>query len=99
MDVQKVGERIPVDPRVIDRIQRSPHMMAEQGPGFMEDWGGPSTYREMASLTSNQRLVWASVLDGATDYEQIEVMTGLSSLEVSAAASELQSLGKVTIET
>lgn len=99
MNVQKAGDRIPVDPRVIERIQRSPYMSMEQGSGFMEDWGGPSTYKEMCSLTSNQRLVWAAVLDGATDYDQIEIVTGLSPSEVSKAVSELGDLGKVTLES
>lgn len=98
MNIQKAGGRIPVDPRVIERIQRSPYMVAEQGSGFMEDWGGPSTYKEMCGLTSNQRLVWSAVLEGATDYDQIEILTGLTPSEISRTVSELESQGKVTVE-
>ena len=97
MDVKGM-ERIPVDPRVVDRIQRSPHMMAEQGAGFMGDWGGPTTYRSLCELPQSQRMVYAAVLDGAASQEELEVVTGLAPEEVSRALSELQSIGKVSIE-
>jgi hypothetical protein len=91
--------RIPVDPRVIERIQRSPQMMYEQGSSFMEDWGGPGMYQLFASLPANQRLTYAAVLDGHVNSLEISTVTGLTPEKVDSALTQLEKAGLVTIQT
>jgi len=87
-----------VDPRVIDRIQRSPAMRYEQGEGFMSGWGGPAQYQQLARLPKEQRLCYAAVLEGVGDADQIGVVTGLSPEEVSRGLGGLQQRGLITVE-
>lgn len=94
MEIRRMG-RIPVDPKVIREIQRSPAMRAEQGPGFMQSWGGPKKYQEMARLPMEERLVYAAVLEGHTVSSDIEVVTGLGSEEVGRGLAGLKRRGLV----
>jgi len=98
MDIRNMG-RIPVDPRVIEKIQRSPTMAGEQGGDFMQGWGGPSVYQTLAALPKNDRMVYAAVLDGTTTSDQIEIVTGLSTGEVSKSLNALKGQGLVSVET
>lgn len=91
-------QRIPVDPRVVDKIQRSPRMRYEQGSGFMSSWGGPSQYQQYSRLPVEQRICLAAVREGVTSEDQIAVVTGLSPTQVSKGISGLQKKGLVTIE-
>jgi len=91
-------QRIPVDPRVVERIQRSPQMSYEQGSGFLEDWGGSSQYKELARLPVEQRLCLAAVREGVTTEDQLGIVTGLSPEQVSRGLSGLQKKGLVTVE-
>lgn len=90
--------RVPVDPRVVRKIQRSPQMMREQGAGFMSGWGGPNMYRQLASYPVKARLTYAAILDGTTDKSQIEVVTGLTTREVDDGLDWLQKKGLVQVE-
>ena len=96
-DYQRM-ERIPFDVKMIDEIRRSPTMRAEQGEGWLSSWGGPSQYKVFAQLPMEQRLTYAAVLEGNTTQDQIEVVTGLTSGEVSKGLAELQKRGLVSVE-
>lgn len=90
--------RIPVDPRWIEKMQASPRMRAEQGPGFMQAWGGPGQYRALARLPMEERLTYAAVMEGYGTPEEIEGVTGLASGEVSRGLSGLRRRGLVREE-
>jgi len=92
------GERLPFDTRMLQKMQKSPQMMAEQGSGFLSDWGGPSGYIAAVKMGPNTREVYYAVVDGYTDPSQIEVATGLSSSEVSKGMRDLERKGLVVIE-
>ena len=92
------GRELPVDPKMIEEIQSSPAMLAEQGSGFMQDWGGPQMYREMAYAPENARIIYYVVLEGNTDPSQLEVITGLSKEEVERGLGWLQRKGHVKLE-
>lgn len=83
-------ERIPIDPRAVKKIQRSPYMMAEQGAGFLEAWGGPDAYRTLAHLPEPERLTYEAVMEGSTTPSEIEAMTGLTSEQISRALTVLE---------
>lgn len=87
--------RLPVDPRIVEEIQRSPSMSGEQGTGFMQQWGGPQQYRLMASLPPTTRLVYESILSGTSDPSLIEIETGLDIKDINAAISSLKDKGLV----
>lgn len=90
--------RIPVDPRVIERIQKSPEMSTEQGTSLMEGWGGAGQYRTLARLPMTQRLCYAAILEGNGTQAQVEAVTGLSTQEASSGLSALQKKGLVKLE-
>lgn len=90
--------RIPVDPRVIKTIQRSPQMRGEQGAGFMSGWGGPQRYQQLAGLPMEQRVCYAAILEEHTTEDQIGIVTGLSPEEVTLGLEGLRAKGLVTIE-
>jgi len=90
--------RIPMDPRMLERIQRSSEMVSEQGD-LMAGWGGPSVYKILIQLPTNQRLCYAAILEGHTTEDQIGIVTGLSPEEVSGSLSSLQNRGLVSVET
>ena len=88
--------RLPMDPKLVREIQRSSEMVGEQGSGFMEDWGGPSMYRQMAKIPPVPRVVYYVIRGGTTEPSEIEIVTGLTSKEVSDAIVDLQRRGLVT---
>jgi len=90
--------RILVDPRVIDRIQSYPGMVGEQGGRFMQGWGGPDQYRELVKFPVEERVCYAPILDGHTDQGGLEIITGLTSKEVSKGFSGLQRKGLIQSE-
>jgi len=90
--------RVPFDPKMVQEIQRSPRMRAEQGGDWLQDWGGPSGYVEFAGLPTFERLTYAAVLEGHTEPSEIEVVTGLSSTQVSGALTSLQRKSLVSVE-
>lgn len=90
-------KRLPMDPKMVREISRSPQMSAEQG-GFLSGWGGSSGYIKFAKMPTNERLVYAAVLEGNTDSSAIEVVTGLSGKEVNGALSKLGRQGLVEVE-
>ena len=90
--------RIPVDPRVIQRIQKSASMQAEQGADFMSGWGGASKYKMLSKLPKEQRICYAAILEGVTTEDQIKIVTGLSPEEASKGLAGLQARGLVRLE-
>ena len=91
-------ERIPVDPRVVDKIMRSPSMMEEQGSGFMQSWGGPGAYQQWAREPPGKRMTYFAVQQGATTSGEVAVMTGLKESEVNKWLGKLEMEGLVSIE-
>ena len=87
--------RLPLDPKIAEEISRSPVMSREQGPDFLSGWGGPQGYQMFARLPMEERLVYASILEGATTTSEMEVMTGLAPGEISIGLSGLQKRGLV----
>ena len=94
--MQNYGERLPVDTRIIQRIMRSPQMMAEQGSGFMSAWGGPALYTRLARRPAAERMVYYAISEGHTTPDAISVVTGLDVKTVSGAVSSLEGQGLVT---
>lgn len=93
------GERLPCDPRVIGKIQRSPQMMAEQGPAFLSGWGGSQGYQYWAKEPEGKRVTYFAVKGGASESSEISNMTGLEESEVSKWLTILQQEGLITIES
>lgn len=91
--------RLSVDPKMIEEIQRSPRMSAEQqGAPFLGWYGGLGQYQVFSRLPMEQRLVYAAVLEGHTTPSEVEVITGLSPEEVSRGLGELEGRGLVSVE-
>lgn len=90
--MREYGRRIPVDPKVIKEIQRSPKMRAEQGVPFMQSWGGPQRYQQMARLPTAARVVYYSLQEGVPQ-DQISVVTGLTPGEVEEGIARLSREG------
>lgn len=88
-DYQRM-RRVPVDPRMVEEIGRSPRMLAEQGPDFMGGWGGSAQYQALARMPMRERLTYAAVLDNHATAEEIASVTGLSVAEVAKALGALQ---------
>ena len=82
MEYIKIGGRNPIDPRLANKISRSPTMMREQGSSFMGDYGGVDNYVTFAKLPANDRLVLAAQMDGVTNPDEIAIVTGLSVAQV-----------------
>jgi len=91
------GKRLPCDPRIVEKIQRSPQMMAEQGSTFLTNWGGPGAYQMAANLPVKQRVTYYAVSEGLTTPEEISIAVDLSVEEVNSALSQLSKKGLVTI--
>jgi len=91
------GKRIPIDPRAIDKIQRSPSMMAEQGSAFLADWGGPGAYKMVARLPMKQRVTYYAVESGLQTSEEISIATDLSVGDVESSLTQLEKKGLVSI--
>jgi predicted transcriptional regulator len=72
-------------------------MLAEQGGAemFMSEYGGANNYIQFAKMPERDRLVYASVLDGYTQPDQIAVATGLSQSEVNKALGVLSKDGMI----
>ncbi len=86
------GKRLPVSTRMTRIIMQNPRAMAEQGAGFMGEWGGGERYIEMAKMPMSARVCYYA-LQGGLQPEQIEVSTGLTSGEVQKGLSVLQGKG------
>lgn len=91
------GKRIPCDPRVIDKIQRSPSMMAEQGSAFLASWGGPGQYQMAARLPVKQRVTYYAVESGLQTSEEISIATDLSVDDVESSLTQLAKKGLVSL--
>ncbi len=98
MPREDFGKRLPFDPRMLEKIDRSSTMRAEQGAEFLQDWGGSAGYQRVAQLHPSTREVYFAVIEGGMTPEQLEVMTGLSKAEVARGRSELLREGLITEE-
>ena len=98
IDYQKIQESPPVDPRLVEGIQKYPVMVEEQGVGFLEEWGGPDQYKELVKFPVEERAVYAAILDGNADQDTIEIITGLSLLDVNESLYSLKDVGLVVFE-
>lgn len=87
---------VPVDPRFIQQIQSSPTMRAEQGAGFMSDFGGPSSYMVMSNLQPEDRLIYSAVLRGETTPEDIASVTALDLKRVEVGLTSLGEKGLIS---
>lgn len=87
--------RIRMDPRVVQRIQRSPTMMAEQGADWLKPCGGPSTYVMLARLPYKERVTYLSILGGSESATDVSLDTdgGLSIDEAQKALDSLSEKG------
>jgi len=95
----ELHERIPVDPRVVERIMRSPSMAAEQGSGFLQNsWGGPAGYQYWAKQPVGKRVTYFAVIEGGSTSSEISGMTGLSEPEVDKWLGSLDKEGLVQLE-
>lgn len=91
--------RIPVDPRVVEKIMRSPSMREEQGPSFLQnDWGGPTAYQYWAKQPKGKRTTYFAVQQGGATSSEISGMIGLSESEVDKWLSTLDREGLVQLE-
>ena len=91
--------RIPVDPRVVNRIQKYPRMESEQGVSFMQGCGGPNRYQELVKFPIEERVCYAAILDGHTDQDGLEIITGLTTQEFSKGLLGLQRKGIIQTES
>ena len=89
------GRDLPMDTRIIRDIQRSPSMSAEQGPGWLNEWGGPSGYSFWAGQPVNDRVVYFAVTEGYSTQKDIRDATGLSSGEVLTSLTKLERKGLI----
>ena len=96
-DYQRV-KRLPVDSRIVNRINRTPKLMAEQGPGYMQAYGGGQQYMAVAKLTANERMAFFAIQDGFTTAEDIELATGMDVSDAAKALTGLTRKGLVTSE-
>jgi predicted Rossmann fold nucleotide-binding protein DprA/Smf involved in DNA uptake len=96
MNVNAV-KNMNADPRMVQKISRDSTMMYEQGGvnNFMAEYGGAQNYIRFAKMPESQRLVYASLLDGYTQSDQIAVATGLSEAEVNVSLNRLSKDGLV----
>lgn len=95
----ELHRRIPVDPRVVDRIMRSPSMAAEQGGGFLQNsWGGPAGYQYWAKQPVGKRICYFAVMEGGSTTSEIAGMTDLSESEVDKWLGKLDQEGLVQLE-
>jgi len=88
-------ERLPVDPRIVRQVQGDSRMSREQGPGFMQRWGGAQNYMQASSMPVNQRVVYMAIGEGFVSPDAIIVATGLGVRDVNKALEELERLGYV----
>lgn len=89
------GRRLPVDTRIVRRIQEDPDMSSEQGPNFMASWGGPEMYRMMSRLPVTARVTYYAIHEGATTESDVANITGLTPTEVRSGLKRLADEGIV----
>ena len=92
---QNFGRRLPLDPRIVERIMRSPELVGEQ-VNFMDAWGGPHMYRQLARMPTDQRMTYMAIREGITTPEAIAVATELRPEQVERALDVLERKGLIT---
>jgi len=92
------GRNLPMDPRMIREIQSNSRMYAEQGSGFMQEWGGPERYQQVAGLPETDRVVFYAIQEGYTDPSELEIVTGANSKEIALSLSRLERKGLIVME-
>ncbi len=89
------GPSFNADPHLVEQIAGNAQMRAEQGPGWLSKYGGPSGYQALARLPDNAKNVFFSVVSGSTDPSQIAIDTGLNQGQINAALNQLSNQGLV----
>lgn len=97
MPREDFGRRLPMDLEMAREIAATPHLLAEQGPSFLQDWGGPRNYQMVARMPVDQRVVYYAVQDGYTTTPELADATGLSTAEVTKALGALAARGMVEL--
>jgi len=91
----ELGGRPTLDPKFVQQILKDDKMLAEQGSGFCQGWGGPSLYVQLAKLPRSDRLVYAAILDGNVDNTSIAAVTGLPTKSITTSLVKLRDQGLV----
>jgi len=92
------NKRMPVDPRIVRRVQGSSRMMREQGSDFMGRWGGPTMYRKVAKMDARDRMAYMAIQDGFVERGDIAEATGMPLSEVDQAIASLKKEGEIVEE-
>jgi len=85
-----MSKRLPMDTRLVREIQSDPIKRAEQGSGFLKDFGGPEAYLVSSGMPVNARLVYDAIQDGVGEIPDLLVVTGLSEADINSAISYLK---------
>lgn len=94
-----VLERLPVDLRIVEEIERSSAMRREQGSGFLQRWGGPSKYAYYARMPELEKRLLEALFDGWCTLDALTNVLNVSRREASVALESLKRKGLVkTVE-
>lgn len=94
--MRDLGRRMSMDSRMVDKIRRSPQMLAEQGGSeFLSEWGGPTGYSFWAKQPVAHRVTYFAVQEGLTTVKDIAGATGLKEKEVNDSLTALEGKGIV----
>jgi len=85
--------RSPIDPRMVEEIERSPQMSREQGASFLARYGGPTVYKKLTKLSPVERSVWVSGQLGNTDADSVGMAEGLDTSVAQKCIDRLKALG------
>jgi len=91
------GRRMSMDSRMVDEISRSPKMMADQGSGWLDSWGGTSGYQYWAKQPVSDRMTYFAVIEGYDTAKDIADVTGLRGVDVVRSLAKLGDAGLVDI--
>lgn len=90
------GRDIPIGRRQLQKLASSKSWATEQaGSRFMQEWGGPGQYSNLARMPESERVTYFAVEEGYSTEADISDVTGLSRKEVSKAIGRLERKGLV----
>ena len=90
------GRRMTMDSRMVREIERSSGMSAEQGSGWLSEWGGPVAYRYWAKQPVADRMTYFAIQEGYTAPEDIAAVTDLGVKDVNKSIRKLEKQGVIT---
>lgn len=79
-----------MDATMVREIMRSDTQMREQGPGWLDDYGGPQGYINQAHMTQPQRVTFNAVLQGYSTEAEIADVTTLHPSDVKRSLTWLE---------